>query len=195
MFTIVRDDGTVLIRVTFQLYATWSKALQDAGFHVERRPLTVIKKKKDVKYHRCNSRQPDTYLYVIAHKTMDFYWDFDEAISKRWLPENTGNPRSSYINNVPVVHNARRLRGPENEIVRKAENPMQELCYLIDTYCPSPGIVGDFCSGTLVSAMATLACGRSGYFGDRDGMAATLGENRAMAYYSWLLTSGTHYTL
>jgi hypothetical protein len=191
MYGIVKEKGNVLIRVTYQLFFIWAKALQDAGFFVEQRPITVIKKKSDVKYHRAKSRQPDKYLYVLAHKGMDYYWDTDVNISKRWLPENTGNPRSSYITNVPVVHASMRLRDANNRIVRKAENPQQELGYLIETYCPLPGVVGDFCAGTLVSAMATLACGRTGVFGERDEPAATLGANRARAYYLWLSTSGT----
>jgi hypothetical protein len=191
MFAIVKDTGNVLIRVTYQLFPSWAKALQDAGFIVELRPLTVVKKKRDVKYHRAKTRQPDTYLYIIAHKTINYYWDFGDEITKRWLPENTGNARSSYINNIAVVHSSSRLRGPDNQIIRKAENPLTEIAYLIETYCPLPGVVGDFCAGTLVSAQATLATGRTGFFGERDEQAATLGENRAMAYYMWLSTSGT----
>jgi hypothetical protein len=193
MFKIVKEEGNVLIRVTFQLFATWAEGLQKAGFSVEYRPLVVVKKSKDVRYHRAKSRRPDLYAYVVAHKTQKFYWNSSEDVSKKWLPENTGSARSSYINNVPVVHISKRLRDANNQVVRKAENPIQELGYLIDTYCPLPGIVGDFCAGTLVSAMATLACGRTGVFGERDEQAATLGNNRAMAYYSWLQTSGTLY--
>jgi hypothetical protein len=181
--------GNALIRVTAQLIGVWHSALVDAGFIVESRPLAMHKCKADVAYCRWKQRRPDTFYYVVAHRTVNWYWNYEPS---PYLPENTaGDVRAGYITNVPTTHSSARLRGAKGEILRTAENSVRVLCEMIRQYCPHPGTVADFCAGTMTTMMACIVTGRNGVFGDRDTVTGNAGVNRAKLYYQFLHTTGT----
>jgi hypothetical protein len=190
MYEACKDDATVLIRVTIQLWVLWADALKLAGFSVELYPLVMVKRTADTKYNRCVGRHGGTYFYVIAHKG-NYYWHSDKDEMLKHLPGNPYHPSAGIAAEVPLQHNSLRLRGPNNKTLRTAENSSAEHTFLIQQYCPPGGIVADGCCGTMPGAMSCLVLGRTGIFCDIDEKTAIAGHQRAKAYFKWLKTTGT----
>jgi hypothetical protein len=191
MKSAVKEDSTVLVRVTIQLWKIWADELAAAGFTVESTPLVMVKRTSDTKFNRSHGRHKGMYFYVVAHTGINWYWSHKKDEMLQHLPGNPYHPAAGIVGEVPMQHNSQRLRGPDNKTLRTAENSSAEHTFLIQQYCPPGGTVADGCCGTMPGAMSCLILGRLGIFNDIDARTATAGHQRAKAYFKWLKTSGT----
>jgi hypothetical protein len=192
---VLHPQGTGVLRLGPHDHDHWTELLQQKGFFVETLKVVAVTepfyRKKAYCGHTVSS--PSHHYWLVFHqsppcgRTASWY----EAPKLYGALAPWGSLRGATVwTGCPHVRSSHKLQHKDgNGILRVPENHINELCELVQRYCPPSGVVFDFTAGTGPTLLACIHLNRCCHINDRDEGCLKMAVSRAKRF---LMFSGTH---